>query len=187
MIFRFLSPEELSVQDIPLPLDVLRQSLWVLEAINAPYLAGKAGEPDHGYGRISDEELEFRMNPKLKKGEPTTEDEKKVVGDIGDFLGESSKVIVAETRDFKKAEVRAESLGYRPAKAGEFLQILWRIKSKVKTNYGWYYCYQNRVSNYAILARFDRKGDIHEIIFDTNYDDLGYMDGNMESLCFFVK
>jgi len=136
---------------------------------------------------LSDEEVDFRLNPKLKKDEPTTEDEKKIVGDIGDFLKESSEVIVAETRDFRKAEASAKLLGYRPAKAGEFLQVLWRLKGEVETNYGWYYCYQDRVSNYAILACFDRKGGIREIIFDTNYDDLSDMDGNMESLCFFVK
>lgn len=188
MLFTFLSPEELSFRNIPLPLDVIRQSPWVLEAFNAPYLAGKAGKPNHSYGKLSEAEVEFRLNPKLKKGEPSTEDEKKVVGDINDCLKESSEIIIAETTDFRKAEERAKLLGYRPARAGEYLQMLWWLKDEVRTNYGWYYCYSGRMTEYAILACFDRKGGIYKIIFDTHIEeDLSDVGGNMESLCFFVK
>lgn len=187
MILTFLSPEDLSIKNMPLPLEVLRQSPWILEVINAPFLAGKAKEPDHSYGLLSAEEFNFRRNPKLKKGEPITKDEVKIVGDISGFLIESAEIIIAETRNFRKAEERTKILGYRPVNAGEFLQLLWYLKDEIQVNYGWYFCYQGRVKNYAILACFDREGEIEEIIFDTNYDDLNYMSGNMESLCFFVK
>lgn len=188
MIFTFLSSEDLSANEIPLPLEVLRQSPWMLDNHNTPFLAGKAGKPDHSYGPLSDEEIQTRRFPKLNCREPMTEDEKKVVGDISDFLKETFEVIIADARNFKEAEEKANLLGYRSAKAGEYLQMLWYLRDKRQNNYGWYFCYQGRVPNYAILACFDRvKGGIQEIIFDTHYNNLEYMSGNMESLCFFVK
>ena len=187
MIFTFYSPEDLSVQNIPSPSDILRQTPWFLELSNAPYLAGATCKPDHSVTELNVSELRRRYFPQPKRDRPMNGLEINVVGDISDTLDESSKVILAKSTNFVEAEETAKMMGYRPATAGEYLQMLLYLDRKGQSNYGWYYCYHGRVHNYAILSHFSLTGRIEEIIFDTHIDDLSFMNKNMDTLCFFVK
>ncbi|OGF31861.1 hypothetical protein A2533_00895 [Candidatus Falkowbacteria bacterium RIFOXYD2_FULL_35_9] len=115
----------------------------------------------------------------------TTKEE--IIGNISDVLPKDASVIIVTDANFRLAEDRAKALGYRPAKAGEFLQILeWFRTEPAVERLGWFYCYAGRQPGYAVVAQFH--GGDREVIFDTRVRDLADMSSaNMDTKCFFVR
>ena len=186
MKFTFLQPEDLPLKRLPLPVDVLAQFPWRLDSYNKDYLAGSGQQPDHGLKELRP--LASPHNLPLRCRLPETSEEKTVIGNLSDVLDGSSSVIIAETGDFIQAECTAKELGYRPARPGEYLQILWCLSDgAVAKTYGWFLCYEGQVPGYAILACFDTDRKIEKIVFDIYCGDLHYISANMETSCFFVK
>ena len=93
----------------------------------------------------------------------------------------------------KQAGELAEKMGYRPAFAGEFLQLLWWFQISGERYGGWFYCYAGRKPKYAILAEYYNghlKPASLRVIFDTHIGDQvewGYVPANADTHCFFVR
>jgi hypothetical protein len=183
MEFSFTTVKDLSSEGrIPEPLEILKRVPWGLWLCSVPVLL--AGN-DEALDRFR-KKFFGNTNCIFKTGEPTAEEEKIVVGNLGDSLNQDSEIIIAETMNLIKADESAKLLGYHPAKAGEFLQILALLEGGSKRFPGWYYSYAGRIPGYAILSRYDYKGNIREIIFDTQVNYEGQKT-NEDTFCFFVK
>lgn len=177
---------------LPLASELLKRCPWVIDSYNAPYLAGKAVDPSHGFIELTADQA-FGTAPLAELPKEWSEaDNITVVGDISHVLGAGSDVIVARTSDFKQAGELAEKMGYRPAQAGEFLQLLWWLQSHGEQYVGWFYCYEGRKPGYAILAEYShrQKPSLLRVIFDTHIGDQieeGYLSANADTHCFFVR
>src|SRR6185369_14320751 len=109
---------------------------------------GKAAQPFAGIT-----ELSTRPEPKLPD-DWTTEDSDVVIDDISDILTGNVEIILAETSDFKTFGELAGMMGYRPVKAGEFLQIMDWLHQGQSENEGYYFCYEGRRHGYAVVAEY---------------------------------
>ena len=172
---------------------VLDECSWDIDHYNAPHLAGKAAEPSYGLVELTADQA-FGTAPRAELPKEWSEADKlAVVGDISHSLGIGSDVIVARTSDFKQAGELAEKMGYRPAFAGEFLQLLWWFQISGERYGGWFYCYAGRKPKYAILAEYYNghlKPASLRVIFDTHIGDQvewGYVPANADTHCFFVR
>lgn len=179
-------------RELPLATKVLEECRWEIHDYNAPFLAGKVAEPSHGLVELTFDQA-FGTAPRAELPKEWSEDDKlKVVGDISHVLGTESDIIVARTTDFKQAGELAEKMGYRPALAGEFLQLLWWLQHCNEKYFGWFFCYEGRKRGYAILAEYNgfRKPSSLEVTFDTHIGDQveeGYVSANMDTYCFFIR
>lgn len=173
--------------DIELPpaTAVLEECSWDINHHNAPYLAGKAGRPKHELVRLADPADEADLPQAWSEADTLA-----VVGDINHALSMGSSFIVAGTSDFKQAGELVEKMNYRPALAGEFLQLFWLLRHHGLVYNGYFYCYTGRQPEYATLGRYNsRRPNSMDIIFDTYIGDAikeGYMSANADSHCFFV-
>lgn len=165
---------------------VLHQYPWNIDPHNGPYLANKSCEPGHGYSEVS-------THVKRLPEDWSDADTMTVIGDISHSLVVGTDVIIARTSDFKQVQEIAAKLGYRPAYAGEFLQLLWWLdtSSEYDCN-GWFFCYAGRKDRYAILAQFNhfKNPSLLHITFDThigNQIEEGYVSANADTYCFFVR
>lgn len=163
---------------------------YEIDPYNAPYLAGKTIEPSHGLVELTAEEaLGIAPSAVLPSGWSES-DTLKVIGNIDHSLRIGDSVMVAHTSNFKQASELAERIGYRPAFAGEFLQLLWFLLQSCNAECeGWFYCYAGRKPGYAILADYYyyRRESNLRIIFDTHIGNLESIDSNADNHCFFVK
>lgn len=179
-------------EGLPQATVVLIECRWDINNYNAPYLAGKVAEPSHGLVELSFDQV-FGTAPRAELPKEWSEADKlKVVGDISHILGTGSDIIIARTTDFKQAGELAEKMGYRPALAGEFLQLLSWLQRNNERCFGWFFCYKGRKRGYAILAEYNgfRKPSSLEVTFDTHIGDQvekGYVSANMDAHCFFVR
>jgi hypothetical protein len=177
---------------VPQPQSVLASFEWSVEPYNAPFLAGIASEPGHGLVELTAEQA-FGNAPRATLPKASSKTNKlKVVGDISHELKAGTDFIMAQTTDFKQAGELAAKMGYRPAFAGEFLQLLWWLRYSGPECIGWFYCYADRRPGYATLAEYNahRKPTSLQITFDThigNQLEEGYVDANMDTHCFFVR
>lgn len=173
--------------------EALKECRWDIDYYNAPHLAGKAAKPSYGLVELTADQA-FGTGPRAELPKEWSEADKlTVVGDISHVLGTGSDVIVARTSDFKQAGELAEKMGYRPALAGEFLQLLSWLQHHNKQYRGWFYCYAGRKLQYAILAKYNsyyQKPSWFRVIFDThigNQIEEGYVSANVDTHCFFVR
>jgi hypothetical protein len=179
MNFSFHSVDEFFA---PPTTNLLDDLCWKTQPFNAPFLAGKGPEEPRVYGPLN--------GKRPPNTEITEEDEMKIVGKIDDLLSpETATFIIATTSHLQEAIDTAALLGYRPALAGEFLQILLMIQKSGKMSdvRGYFYCWSGRVDGYAIFAEAERSRNAWMVTFDTQLDDLTYVSANMEVNCFFVK
>lgn len=178
--------------ELPPAAEVLKECLWDIDHHNAPYLAGKTAEPSHGLVELTtDQAFENATRVKLSR-EWSEADMFVVVGDISHALIPGSDVIVARTSDFKQAGELAGKMGYRPALAGEFLQLLRWLPESSQRYYGWFYCYAGRKPGYAILAEYHSypRSFWLRVIFDTRIGEQveeGHVSANADTYCFFVR
>lgn len=129
----------------------------------------------------------LKLHDRLKR-----HDSIEVIGNISDEISVGSQFILAKTPHFRTAGELAKKMGYRPARAGEFLQLMWWLEHERHPSFGWYYCYSGRKENFAILAEYNyhqKKNPWRRVIFDTY---LGtrlqedYVSANMDTHCLFV-
>lgn len=170
--------------ELPSAATVLKGCSWKTNHYNAPYLAGKADEPKHELVRLTDE---VELPQAWSEADTLT-----VVGDISHALSVGSDIIVARTSDFKQVGKLAEKLDYRPALAGEFLQLLWWLRQCRAEYNGQFFCYAGRQPGYATLAQYNcyQEANSLHIIFDThigNAIEEGYLSANSDTYCFFVR
>lgn len=179
-------------EGLPSATAVLSGCPWGIDHHNAPHLAGKAAEPSYGLAELTaGQALGTAPRAELPK-EWSEADKLAVVGDVSHSLGVGSDVIVARTPDFKQAGELAEKMGYRPALAGEFLQLLWWLQRHGEQYVGWFYCHAGRKPRYAILAEYNgyRKPSSLRVIFDTYIGDQveeGHVSANADTHCCFVR
>ncbi len=171
---------------------VLEEYPWDIDHYNAPYLAGKATEPGHKLVELTADQA-FGTAPTAELPQEWSEaDRITVVGDISHAVNIGSDFIVARAFDFQQAGELAGKMGYRPAQAGEFLQLLWWLQQHGEQHIGWFYCYTGRKPRYATLAYYNghAKPSALRVIFDTYIGDQveeGYMEAAAETHCFFVR
>lgn len=178
-------------EGLPSAVAVLKECHWEIDHHNALHLAGKVAEPSYGLVELTADQA-FGTAPRVELPKEWSEADKlKVVGDISHVLGIGSDVIIARTSDFKQAGELAEKMGYRPALAGEFLQLLSWLQHYNEQYGGWFYCYAGRKLRYAILAEYNGyQPSSLRIIFDTHIGDQveeGYVSANADTHCFFVR
>ena len=175
-------------EELPLATEVLRQCCWKIDEHNAPYLSGKAAESSHELVELTDDQS-FGGAPLADLPQEWSEaDTLAVVGDINHTLRAGRGFIVARACDFGQAGELAGKMDYRPALAGEFLQLLWWLEKHKQEYRGWFYCYVGRKPRYAVLAEYGYQC-LRRIIFDTYIGDQaeeGYMGASMDTYCFFV-
>lgn len=177
--FHFL---EADAYTVPTPEQSLARAVVKFETDNAPFLAGKAPEPDRRIRRLSDEDVQSQRDRAI-----LSEDEaKKVMGDLSATLSEQWCAIVADGTDCEEESRMAGLLGYRPARPGEFIQVLYAIRNDIPLRFGAFFCWQDRQPNYAIFATIRIDGHVI-VTFDTHYKDLSDMSANEDTKCIFVK
>lgn len=175
----------------PTPQEVLRQCVWDVEKYNAPFLAGRAGQPSHDIVEYTAGQV-FSNEPIAELPDAWSETDKlNVVGDISHELEAGSDFVIVRTTDFKQAGELLAKLGYRPAHAGEFLQLMWWVQNSGRKCCGWFLCYAGRQPGYAAMAEYNghQKPPHLRVIFDTfigNQIEEGYISANMDTYCLFV-
>lgn len=174
------------------PADVLKRCAWDIETYNAPYLVGQAEKPSYGLLELTAEQVFGGATVAEMPKTWSEADKMKVVGDISHQLGAGSDFIMACTSDFKQAGELAAKMGYRPARAGEFLQLLLWLEYTREQCFGWFLCYEGRKPGYATMAEYNgnRKPALLRVIFDNyigNDIEEGYVNANMETYGFFVR
>lgn len=171
-----------------------RRLPWIIDGFNAPFLAGKASQPTPAeYAqpvRLTSAQA-FAEARRTGLPQDWTETESiAVIGDVSHHMI-GMDVLVARTRDFKAAGTLAARVGYRPALAGEFLQVLHNLSQEKADFSGWFLCYSGRKPGYAILA--DYVGGLNQplqsVRFDTyigNQIEEGHIEANADTYCIFV-
>lgn len=179
-------------EELPSAVAVLKACHWDIDYHNAPHLAGKEAAPVYGLVELTVDQA-FGTAPRAELPKEWSESDKlTIVGDISHVLGTGSDVIVACTTNFKQAGELAEKMGYRPAKAGEFLQLLSWLQHHNEQYGGWFYCYAGRKPQYAILAEYNgyQSPSSLNVIFDTHIGGQvgdGYVTANADTYCLFVR
>ena len=158
-----------------LPPVVLEELNFEIDDYNAKYLAGKACKPNHKI-------VEFTSREHAKASSLTKSETDEIIGDITHQV-ETDDIIIICSDDIEWAEKTAEKLGYRPAQAGEFLQLLQWLKKRGEKYFGWFYCYKGKKPKYAILAGYSTTGI--NITFDT-FVGKGYTGANQDNYFLFV-
>lgn len=190
-----VTPDKWHHRTLPSPREIIKQVPWKIDDHNAGFLSGRTGQPSPEYRKLSSVEIAERYSlprdgpKKLAYGQ---DDIKKIVGDIDHALRPRSYIMRVETDCFKMAERQAAVHGFLPARAGEFLQIMWLVQENAWKFRGWFYCYKGRMPGYGILADnvpgcIGRRSSLGTIIFDTHIPSLEDVSSNMENNCFFVK
>ena len=153
---------------------VLTESRWRINSDNAPNILNRV-EPKTGWSHA---------------------DKLAIIGDINSQLEVGDDFIISTSSNFKSAGEVAGKLGFRPALAGEFLQLMWLLRKEYRHKAtGWFFCYAGREPAYAILGRYEgRRGFTSDVdinlIFDTrigNQVEKGHIKSSMENNCFFVR
>ena len=174
--------------DLPPGKKILEERPWEINAHDAFYLAGKAEQPSHELVELTETEAFGSKPPRLQL---SADDTVAIIGDISHSLKAGSEAILICSNAFQKAEKLAEKMGYRPAYAGEFLQLLRLLKKDGHTHnrFGWFFCYSGRKPGYAVIASYNDHWTepVAKITFDTHIGNEGHFHGNMEGHCFFVR
>lgn len=134
---------------------------------------------------------EFGWEIRLSSPEIAADNQTKIIGDINDVLPVDSPIIVAKTQYFQRAIDRAKLLRYRPARAGEFIQLMWILRQLGGSKFfnGYFFCWEGRAPNHAIqtIAINSKDSKSWKFIFDVQIDGLDYIGIDNNCNCFFVK
>ncbi|MFA6588352.1 MAG: hypothetical protein WCT08_04760 [Patescibacteria group bacterium] len=167
----------------PEVLSICSECSWELDPYNAAFLAGKGPQPEYKFQEI----IPGKSNS-LPQGW-TEQDTQVVIGDISQKLLLPRGVLAVECDNFQEAERLADIMGYRPAEAGEFLQVMrWLSNNSGYYLHGWFYCYRGRKPGYAIISTYTNPASKLEVAFDTylpnGISEIG--DSSMENWCVFI-
>lgn len=104
----------------PTPKEVLDASTVRFNETNAPFLLGRTPKPDHSFRELSTEEVRrSREGVRLSDA-----DAAQLIGDYSQTLSTDWKAMIVRALDFVEATRLAALLGYRPARLGEYLQLV---------------------------------------------------------------
>ncbi len=174
------------------PREILDTCPWFINPVTAAFLAGKTEEePQHGNApESSHTKANLRWSQRHLPSDWTDADTIAVIGDISDTLPDPMDFIVASTTDFAFAGRNAGLMPhYRPARAGEFIQIMRWIWTNPDEGYrGFFYCYAGRKPGYAVLSDYKSRAGA-TIRFDAYVGtqvENGHINACADTHCFFV-